>query len=98
MPYHIFIGFIGSSFLFAVALYFLVMVLLHFGEKQSFLTMVAFLAFCFSAFLGVIILTKTKEALNSQPLTRDIHLTVPKDSSANVQITSENNTVNIIDL
>lgn len=30
--------------------------------------------------------------------TRDIHLTVPKDSSVNTQITSGNNTVNITDL
>lgn len=32
------------------------------------------------------------------PETRDIHLTVPKDSSVNTQITSGNNTVNITDL
>lgn len=32
------------------------------------------------------------------PATRDIHLTVPKDSSVNTQITSGNNTVNITDL
>lgn len=30
--------------------------------------------------------------------TRDIHLTVPKDSSVNTQITSGNNTVDITDL
>ena len=32
------------------------------------------------------------------PATRDIHLTVPQDSSVNTQITSGNNTVNITDL
>lgn len=32
------------------------------------------------------------------PATRDILLTVPKDSSVNTQITSGNNTVNITDL
>lgn len=32
------------------------------------------------------------------PKTRDIHLTVPKDSSVNTQITSGNNIVNITDL
>lgn len=32
------------------------------------------------------------------PATRNIHLTVPKDSSVNTQIISTNNTVNITDL
>lgn len=36
--------------------------------------------------------------LQESPATRDIHLTVPQDSSVNTQITSGNNTVNITDL
>jgi hypothetical protein len=32
------------------------------------------------------------------PRTRDIHLTVPQESSVNAQVTSGNNTVNITDL
>lgn len=32
------------------------------------------------------------------PATRDIHMTVPKDSSVNIQITSGNNTVNVTNL
>lgn len=74
------------------------MVFLYSSEDHPSLTVGAFLAFCFSALLGTIILNKTKEAHNSQPPTRDIRLTVPKDSSVNAQITSGNNTVNITDL
>lgn len=36
--------------------------------------------------------------LQESPATRDIHLTVPQDSSVNTQITSGDNTVNITDL
>lgn len=43
------------------------------------------------------VLTKPQET-PELPETRDIHLTVPQDSSVNTQITSGNNTVNITDL
>ena len=40
------------------------------------------------------LVTKPQET----PATRDIHLTVPQESSVNAQVTSGNNTVNITDL
>lgn len=43
------------------------------------------------------LLTKPQES-PEPPATRDIHMTVPKDSSVNTQITSGNNTVNVTDL
>ena len=43
------------------------------------------------------LLTKYQE-IQETPTTRDIHLTIPQDSSVNTQITSGNNTVNITDL
>lgn len=58
----------------------------------------AFIVFGLSAYLGTIILIATREAINSQPPTRDIHLRVPKDSSVDAQVTSGNNTINITDL
>ena len=41
--------------------------------------------------------TKSQETPEN-PKTRDILLTVPEKSSVNAQITSENNTINLIDL
>lgn len=58
---------------------------------------------CCSLFAGLFyilicnLLTKYQE-IQEIPSTRDIHLTVPKDSSVNTQITSGNNTINITDL
>lgn len=53
------------------------------------------IVFCIS---GILFFTIVEPDPPQAPVTRDIHLTVPQDSSVNTQITSGNNTVNITDL
>lgn len=98
MSVFIFLGILGGSFFITVSLISLLMVFLASDDKDFVSAAEAFIAFGFSALFGTLILSQTREALNLQPPTRDIHLTVPKDSSVNTQITSGNNTVNITDL
>lgn len=98
MSIFILLGILSGSFFITVSLVFLLGVFLSLDDKDSSSTIQAFLVFGFSALFGVLILSQTREAIDSQPPTRDIHLTVPKDSSVSTQITSENNTVNISDL
>lgn len=98
MSVFIFLGILGGSFFITVSLISLLMVFLASDDKDFVSAAEAFIAFGFSALFGVLLLSQTREALNLQPPTRDIHLTVPKDSSVNAQVTSGNNTVNITDL
>lgn len=61
----------------------------------------AFTCFVWCTFLAGLFYTHIwclQGKIQESPATRDIHLTVPKDSSVNTQITSGNNTVNITDL
>lgn len=94
----IFLGILGGSFFITVSFISLLVVFLRLDDKDFVPATEAFIAFGLSACLGTTLLIATREAINSQPLTRDIHLTVPKDSSVNTQITSGNNTVNITNL
>lgn len=98
MSFLIFLGILGGSFFITVSLISLLMVFLALNDKDFVSATEAFIAFGFSALFGVLILSQTREALNLQPPTRDIHLTVPKDSSVNAQVTSGSNTVNITDI
>lgn len=98
MSFLIFLGILGGSFFITVSLISLLMVFLALNDKYFVLAAEAFIVFGFSALFGVLLFSQTREAINSQPPTRDIHLTVPADSSVNAQITSGSNTVNITDL
>ena len=57
--------------------------------------LVLWIVFCIS---GILFFTIVEPDPPQASATRDIHLTVPKDSSVNTQITSGNNIVNITDL
>lgn len=98
MSVFIFLGILGGSFFITVSLISLLAVFLASDDKDLVSTAEAFIVFGVSALFGALLLSQTREAINSQPPTRDIHLTVPKDSSVNTQIISGNNTVNITDL
>ena len=98
MSVFIFLGILGGSFFITVSLISLLAVFLASDDKDLVSAAEAFIVFGVSALFGALLLSQTREAINSQPPTRDIHLTVPKDSSVNTQIISGNNTVNITDL
>ena len=98
MSVFIFLGILGGSFFITVSLMSLLAVFLASDDKDLVSAAEAFIVFGVSALFGALLLSQTREAINSQPPTRDIHLTVPKDSSVNTQIISGNNTVNITDL
>lgn len=94
----IFLGILSGSFFITVSLISLLAVFSTLDDEDFVPAAAAFMAFGLSACLGVTIFIATREAIDSQPPTRDIHLTVPEDSSVNAQITSGSNTVNITDL
>lgn len=98
MSFLIFFGIISGCFFITVSLISLLAVFITLDDKDFVPAAEAFIVFGLSAYLGTIILIATREAINSQPPTRDIHLTVPKDSSVDAQVTSGNNTINITDL
>lgn len=98
MSFLIFLGVVGGCFFITVSLISLLAVFFTLDDKDFVRTAEAFIIFGLSALFGTLILSQTKEAMNSQPPIRDIHLTVPADSSVNAQVTSGSNTVNITDL
>lgn len=57
--------------------------------------LVLWIVFCIS---GILFFTIVEPDPPCPPGTRDIHLTVPKDSSVDAQVSSGNNTINITNL
>ena len=64
----------------------------------------AFIGFLFCGFIAILCFTHVwcliseDRHIPNPPATRDIHLTVPQESSVNAQVTSGNNTVNLENL